>query len=262
MSEVNEYAPGTFSWVDLATTDARAARQFYTGLFEWSFEDLPMGEGNFYTMLKHKGKEVAALYEQVPEQRSQGVPPHWLSYVTVSDADESANKAKALGGNVLMEPFDVMESGRMALVQDPTGATFAMWQPRTHIGAQLVNEPCSLCWNELATNDTAKAGAFYTGLFGWGTQVQDTGQMVYTTFTNNDQPGAGMMPIAQEWGDIPPHWMVYFAVEDCEAAVQKAQSLGGQVVVPPTDAADVGRFAIIQDPQGAMFSVIKLNEPA
>jgi uncharacterized protein len=261
MTEVNKHAPGTFSWVELGTTDAAGAKKFYSGLFGWEIDDVPMGEGRVYTMLKLRGKEVAALYVQDEQQRSQGVPAHWLSYVTVASADDSAAQARSHGGKVLMEPFDVMDVGRMAVVQDPTGATLALWEAGRHIGARLVGEPGTLAWSELATNDTEKAGQFYTNLFGWGLQVQQTGPVPYTTFTRGDRPGAGMLPMTEEWGDMPPNWMTYFGVADCNASVEKAKSLGGNIMVPVTKAPGVGHFAVIQDPQGAVFSIIKFDRP-
>jgi hypothetical protein len=258
MTEMNAYTPGTFCWVELGTTDAKAAKKFYTGLFDWEIVDIPVGPDMIYTMLQVEGKDVAALYEQGEPERSQGVPPHWSSYVSVASADESAAKAQSLGGMVLVEPFDVMDSGRMAIVQDPTGAAVELWQPRQHIGARLVNQPNTVCWNELATNDHQKAGEFYTKLFGWQSQVQDMDGTPYTLFIDGDQK-AGMMQMTEEWGNMPPHWLVYFAVADCDRSAEKAKELGGQVVVPPTDIPQMGRFAIVQDPQGVGFGIIKMS---
>jgi predicted enzyme related to lactoylglutathione lyase len=261
MTEFNEYAPGTFSWVDLATIGAAEAKKFYTELFGWSAVDMPAGEGMVYTMFQLEGKEVAALYELGPQQKEQGFPPHWMSYVTVASADESAAKAKSLGGQLLMEPGDVMDAGRMALIQDPVGAVLAVWQPGTHIGARLANVPGSFAWNELATTDTEKAGQFYTELFGWDTQVYEMPSGAYTTFLNQERMNAGMIKMTEEWGDAPPHWLVYFAVADCDQSTEKARELGAEILVSPMEAGEVGRFSVIQDPQGAVFSIIKLNNP-
>ena len=259
MTEFNQYVPGTFNWVDLATTDTEAAKKFYTGLFGWSFADLPAGESMVYTMLYLDGKDVAGLGQLAEEQQAQGIPPHWMSYVSVTSADEVAKKVKALGGQVIMEPFDVLDSGRMAVIQDPTGAMLSLWQPRTHIGARVANVPVSLSWNELATTDTAEAGRFYSQLFDWEMQVNESGPMIYTTFINQGRMNAGMMKIPADWGNIPPHWLVYFAVAGCKQSAEKAQALGATVLVPPTDAGDVGRFAVIQDPQGAVFAIIEMK---
>lgn len=261
MTTMTAYTPGTFCWVDLSTTDAEAAKKFYTRLLGWTAVDMPVGPDMNYTMCQIDGKDVAALYQQGPAE--QGIPPHWNSYISVANADEIAAKVKAAGGMVLMEPADVMEFGRMAMVQDPTGAVVGAWQPGTHIGARLVNQPGALSWNELGTTDAQKAGEFYTNVFGWKAQTQDMGNgTLYTTFLNGGQMNiAGMMQMTEAWGDMPSHWGVYFTVADCDASAAKVTELGGQVLMPPTDIPAVGRFAVIQDPQGVVFNIIKLDNP-
>ena len=259
MQEVKKYPAGTFSWVDLMTTDAAGAKQFYTELMGWTVHDIPMGPDSFYTMLQLEGLDVAALSQMGAEQQAQGMPPVWNSYVSVENADESAEKAAAAGGTVMMAPFDVYDSGRMAVVQDPTGAVFSMWQAKSHIGAKLVNIPGALAWNELATKDVARAKLFYGQLFGWEFQTQEVSPgMEYTSIMNNGRSNGGIMQMSEEWGDVPAHWRVYFSVTDCDASVKKAKSLGATVRVPPQDIPDVGRFSIIQDPQGASLTLMKL----
>ena len=260
MSEMSTYKPGTFSWVDLATSDAAAAKEFYTALFGWTVNDLPMGPDAFYSMLRIDGKEVAALYALNEQQRSQGVPPHWMSYITVSSVDETASKAESLKGKVVMGPADVFSSGRMALLQDPTGAMVAVWEAREHMGARLVNEPGALCWTELMTNDIDAAGRFYTELFGWSIQVHDMGSSEYTTFMNGEKLAGGMLQMKEEWGNVPPNWMVYFTVENCDGSLENAKELGAEVIAPPIDIPGTGRFAVLQDPQGAAFAIIQLAE--
>ncbi|HMQ52522.1 MAG TPA: VOC family protein [Anaerolineae bacterium] len=260
MTHFDSYSPGTFCWTDLTTPDPAGAKAFYTQLFGWEAVDLPVGPDMVYTTMNLEGKNVAALFQMDPEQQAQGVPPHWISYVSVANAAESAARAKALGGTVMVDAFDVMEEGRMAVIQDPTGGILSLWEPKRHIGARIVNEPGTLSWNELATRDTEKAKAFYTQLFGWNTQVQEMPTMTYTTFLNNGRMNAGMLAMTEEWGDMPPHWMVYFAVADCDASAEKVTALGGQVHVPPTDI-PVGRFAVVGDPQGAVFTIMKINDP-
>ncbi len=259
MHERPEYAPGTFCWVELATSDNEAAKKFYTELFGWTFIDNPMGPDMVYTMLKKGDQEVGALYKMMPDMSAQGIPPHWMSYAATPNADDTAAKAESLGGTVIQPPFDVMEHGRMAVIKDPTGAVFSLWQPKEHRGAGLVNAPGSLCWNELMTTDANKAADFYTGLFGWGKDVQDFGGMEYTMYMNDGRPTAGMLQITPEMGPIPPNWLVYFAVDDCDASVQKAQGLGASVMKPADDIPGIGRFAILTDPQGAAFAIIKLE---
>jgi predicted enzyme related to lactoylglutathione lyase len=259
MPEMTRYEPGSFCWPELATSDAEGAKRFYGELFGWTSNDMPMGDdGGAYTTLELRGLPAAALYAMRPEQREAGMPPNWMSYVSVANADDTARRAKALGAKVLMEPFDVFDFGRMAVFQDPTGATFSIWQPKTHIGARVNGEPGAFCWNELDTRDTGKALDFYTALFGWKAKPSKD----YTEFTapGASHPMGGMMQIAEEWGPVPPNWLTYFAVSDADGTVARAQKLGGKVFMPPTDIPNTGRFAILQDPQGAIFAIIKLTQ--
>ena len=258
--EAAGFAPGTFCWVELGTSDAAGAKEFYTKLFGWDYVDNPIGPDMVYTMLKRDGRDAGALYKLMPEMVSQGVPPHWLSYVSVENADQSAAKVTELGGTVLKGPFDVSTVGRMAVIQDPTGAVFALWQAGTHHGVGVYNVPGSLCWNELGTTDTGKAREFYTELFGWSANTQQFGPMEYTIFQNNGRPAGGMYQITPEMG-FPPNWLTYFAVDDCDEAVRRAESLGAKTMKPAEDIPGTGRFAILTDPQGAAFAVIKLDSP-
>ena len=253
MPEVTKHEPGSFSWAELGTSDDAGAKTFYTSLFGWSFVDAPAGPDMVYTRLQKKGKDVGALYKQGPQQK--GVPPHWMAYFTVASANEAARKAKELGGKILMEPFDVMEHGRMFVGQDREGATFSVWEPRKHIGAEVMNEPNAPSWAELDTTDTASAGKFYTGLFGWGTKPGGE----YTEFQVGGRSIGGMMKIPKDWGPVPPSWLIYFAVEDCNRTASKAKELGGGAIVPPTDIPNVGRFSVLRDPQGAVFAVIQMG---
>ena len=261
MQEKPHYKPGTFCWVELATSNADAAKSFYTQLFGWTYEDHPMGPGMVYTMLRLDGKDVGALYKLMDDQVSQGVPPNWLSYVSVASADESTAKAKELGATILKDAFDVMTVGRMSVIADPTGAVFATWQAGDHSGAGIYNVPGSFCWNELMTTDTGKDKDFYTNLFGWGANTQDFGGFQYTMFQNGERGAGGMLQITPEMGPIPSNWLVYFSVDDCDAKVQKATELGAKVMKPADDIPGVGRFAILFDPQGAAFAIIKLDNP-
>lgn len=256
MATVTQHAPGTFCWPELATTDQAGAKKFYTSLFGWTFEDNNMDQGGTYTMLKLKGMDVGALHQMAKEQLSQGIPPHWGAYVSVESADQAASKAKQLGATVLMEPFDVMDVGRMAIIQDPTGAVFQVWQAKKHIGATVLDEPGSLCWTELMTNDAGKAESFYKGLLPWSSETMPMPTGNYTVFKRGDAFAAGMMKIQPEMGPIPAHWLSYFAVEDCDVSAARTKDLGGKVEVPPTNVPNVGRFAVLQDPQGAYFGIL------
>ena len=258
MPEVKSHDPGSFSWAELATSDANGAKKFYTSLFGWAVEDNKFGEGqdDVYSRLQKSGKDVGALYPMRADQRQQGVPPNWLPYVTVAKADDAVTRAKSLGGNILAGPFDVMTYGRMAVLQDPTGATLAVWEPREHIGAQRVNEDGAFCWMELLTRDPARAGKFYSDLFGWTTKSSSF-DANYTEFWRGEAPIGGMMKITPEMGQMPSNWTVYWMVSDVDASAAKAKSLGAKVMVGPQDIPTVGRFAALADPQGAFFSIFK-----
>lgn len=253
MSAVTSYDPGTPSFIDLATTDLEAAKAFYTELFGWDALDMPMPDGGVYTMLSKGGKDVAGAYVLNNEMAEMGVPPHWVSYVTVANADAAAVAVASAGGTVIAEPFDVMTAGRMAVASDPAGATFSMWQPGDSIGSYVVNEPGALIWNELQTSDTAGAAAFYREVFGWGTETTDMPTGTYTSFTVGTRGVAGMMEIRPEWGPVPPNWSIYLGVEDVDASMAKAISMGGKAEMEPMEVPNAGRFVLISDPQGAMF---------
>jgi predicted enzyme related to lactoylglutathione lyase len=212
-------------------------------------------------MLSKRGKNVAALYTMPDEMINQGVQPFWLSYISVNNAEKTAGKVKGFGGKVIQKPMDVMDAGRMALIQDPSGAVFALWQPKQNIGAQLIYEPGSFCWNELYTSDPKKVSKFYTALFGWvAKKMKGAEGGDYIEFVNGDQSVGGMLEIQKEWGDIPPNWGVYFAVKNCDATLEKAKKLKGNVETQPMSVEDVGKFAVLQDPQGAHFAIIQLAE--
>ncbi|HEX7149923.1 MAG TPA: VOC family protein [Thermoanaerobaculia bacterium] len=251
MPEVTAHAPGNFCWVELATTDDAAAKRFYTELFGWTTNEIPMGEegGMMYIMLQKDGKDVGALYKMMPDQQ---MPPNWQTYVATDDIDNVAEKAKSLGGNVVAGPFDVYDSGRMAVVADPAGAMFGLWQAKEHIGYRVKDESGSVCWSELTAPDLDAARKFYGGLFGWTWKESPE----YTEWQHGGQSIGGAMQPKHE--GMPPHWMPYFAVDDADTIVAKAKSLGASVYVEPTDIPNVGRFAVVADPQGAAFAIIKL----
>jgi predicted enzyme related to lactoylglutathione lyase len=257
MTTMESYAPGTFCWADLGTPDARGAKRFYTELFGWQAEDRPVGSDGFYIMFSVGGRSVAALYQQ-DAQPDQAAPPHWLCYVSVDGAGPTAQRARELGGAVLMGAFDVLDVGRMAVIRDPTGAVVALWEPRRHIGAGVVGEPGAPCWNELVTTDPDCAGTFYGALLEWQCESHPMGTSSYTYCRRGESLIGGMRLIDPADEPVMPHWLLYFAVEDCEASAAKAASLGGRVLLPPTDAPEVGRFAVLQDPQEAVFAVITL----
>jgi hypothetical protein len=250
------HAPGTFSWPELATTDQKASVAFYRALFGWDLDDQPMGSGETYSMFQMRGRPIGAAYTMRPQERQVGAPPHWNAYVTVANVDEAAKKAESLGAKVFAPPFDVTDSGRMAVLQDPTGAVFQVWQPNKHIGAMILNEPGALCWTELSTRDMAAAETFYTKLFGWTPKHSPVGSpMPYTEFSVGGTPAIGMMPMPMAVpAFVPSYWMPYFQVADTDASAAKAKTLGANLIVQPTDIPNAGRFAVIADPQGAVFA--------
>jgi predicted enzyme related to lactoylglutathione lyase len=258
MPEITTYEHGTPSWVDLATTDLPEAEKFYGSLFGWEKEHSPIGDDQVYSMQKLRGKYVAAIYEQMQEQKEQGLPPHWGTYIAVNDVDSIAARVKKLGGTVVVEPMDVMDAGRMSLLMDPEGAVFAVWQAKEHQGAGLVNEAGTLCWNELVASDIEKSAEYYSELFGVSAEDM-SGPMEYKMIKVGENQVAGIFKKTPEMKDMSSYWSVYFAVDDCDATVEKAKKMNAEVLVSPTDFPS-GRFAMLRDPQGATFSVIKLND--
>jgi predicted enzyme related to lactoylglutathione lyase len=253
MPKIDEYEPGTPSWVDLASPDLPASVSFYSDLFEWDADDQGPDAGG-YTIFRMSGEPISGAGPVMME----GQPTAWTTYVSVADADAAVAKAKDAGAAVFVEPMDVMDVGRMAVFADPTGAAIAVWQPKAHKGAGIVSEPGALCWNELASRDTTAASAFYRSVFGWDASRSDVGDMTYYEWKLGDETIGGMMEMPSEVpAVVPSYWLAYFAVADCEAAVAKATQSGGNVTVPPTEI-PAGRFAVLSDPQGAMFGVIQL----
>lgn len=256
MYVVTEYPDGIFCWIDVSTTDPEAAKAFYTGLFGWEAEDRPTDMGPVYTMMLMDGKSVAGLGPLSPNLQAQGVPAFWTGYIKSSDVDATAARVTEAGGVVIMPPMDVMSQGRLMMAQDPTGAMFGVWQPRNHHGSQLVNMPNTLVWTELQTRATAQAIPFYAHVFGWTETTDDTG---YTVFAQNGRRHAGMFGLGDSMPNVPSNWALYFMVADLGATLANAQALGGRVLVPPTPAGAMGDFAVLQDPQGAVFTVMQID---
>lgn len=258
MPKRTSYTQGTPNWVDLQTTDPAAAKAFYGGLFGWTYDDQPMPDNAVYSMAQLGQENVAAIAPQPPELAAAGAPPMWNTYLAVDAVDDAVAKVGAAGGQVAMPPFDIMDAGRMAFVLDPSGAAVALWQANQHIGATLVNEPGTVTWNELVTTDP-NAAAFYTNVLGLTTSDMEMEGSKYTVFESAGQMVGGTTPPPMP--DVPNHWHVYFAVADADAAAAKTTELGGSVLVEPFDS-PVGRMAVLRDPQGAMFSIIKLPDQA
>jgi predicted enzyme related to lactoylglutathione lyase len=255
VTQFTEYAPGTPSWVDLSSPDIEASKDFYTSLFGWDVEDMGPDAGG-YCMLKLRGQYVAGL----GPLQGEGQPPAWGTYVSVADADATIAAVKKAGGTVLVEPMDVFEAGRMAVFADPTGAVLSIWQPGNHKGSQLANEPGAFSWNELNTRDPAAAKAFYSAVFGWQPEDHAQGPSTYTEWKLDGRSIGGMMDMNPNVpASVPPHWLVYFNVEDTDAAVAAIKGKGGTILVGPFDIPQ-GRFAVAADPQGAVFAVIAMSQ--
>ena len=247
-----ERPTGTPCWVDISVPDVDVAKTFYTGLLGWDCRTDPRPEAGGYTMFTLRGKYVAAA--SPPQQ--EGIPSHWTTYIASDDVDDTATKIGDAGGIVLADPFDVFDSGRMTVAQDPTGAVFGVWQAGTHHGAQLANEPGSFQWNECETRDVAAAKDFYTSVFGYGVEQMDMGQEEpYRLFMLGDHRVAGLFKMTDDMEGVPPNWMTVFAVADADAAAAKAKELGGELLFGPQDI-PVGRFAVLQDSTGAVFQVV------
>jgi uncharacterized protein len=252
MGERTNYTPGTFSWTDLTTTDQDGAKAFYSALFGWEATDNPVGDGIVYSTMSLGGKDVAAISPQPEAQRDAGAPPAWNSYVTVQSADAALERAKQLGATVHAPAFDVMDVGRMGVIQDPQQAFVLVWEPKSHRGASLVNVAGALCWNELATSDVDASSGFYGELFEWTYEPIEESPIRYLVIKNTDGHGNGGIRPRQEME--PSYWLVYFGSNDLEADVAKAGELGGNALVPPMEAGP-GRIAVLQDPQGAVFAL-------
>lgn len=248
--------PGIPTWVDLSTADLPAAVDFYTKVFGWTPAVSTEPEAQGYTRFLLNGKAVAGAGPLM----SQGQPIAWTMYVATENADETAAKVQQAGGQVLMPPMDVMSYGRMATFMDPGGAVFATWQAGEHPGAEVVHEPNSFDWTELMTRDPDTSKAFYHSVFGWTGEPMQMGEIEYTVYNLGENAAGGMMPMTEPMfpAEVPPHWMIYFSVDDCDGICAQAEKLGGSVSVPPTEIPP-GRFAVLADPQGAYFAVIKNN---
>jgi predicted enzyme related to lactoylglutathione lyase len=255
MPHIDKHPPGVFCWIELSTTDQNAAKSFYSSLFGWARQDFPMGPNDFYTMFQLEGRDTAAAYTMRPEQRSQGVPPHWMIYISVESADAAASRVAQLGGKLLAPPCDVYDIGRMAVVQDPAGAVFALWQAKSHTGTGISGVPGTLCWADLMTPDPVRAKEFYSSLFAWRVIKGENDPSGYLHIANGEKFIGGIPPANFLGPNLPPHWLLYFLVSNCDETAAKAQELGAKIHLAPTTMEKVGRWAVLADPQGAVFAL-------
>lgn len=250
MAERTSYEPGTPSWVDVGVPDTARAAEFCGAVLGWAADFIPDAGG--YGMFTLRGKNVAGI----GPLHNPHHPPSWSVYVTVADVDASVTRANDLGATTLAGPMDVLDAGRTAVLQDPVGSFISLWQPNRNIGAQIVNEPGSFCWSELATTDLDAATTFYTSLFGWGTdEASSAGAALFTVggrvVCGGHTAGEGEFPA----------WTAWFSVDDTDASTAQVRDLGGAVFMEPTDMS-FGRGAVVADPAGAVFGLASLSEPA
>jgi predicted enzyme related to lactoylglutathione lyase len=262
MPEDTMHKPGSFCWIELATTNQDAAKKFYSNLFGWTFIDNPMGPGEVYTMFQLNGLDTGAAFKIGNDM--PGLPPNWALYVAVEDADTTASQAASLGGTLLKEPFDVFTVGRMAVIQDPTGATFCIWQANEHKGIGIAAEENAFCWADLITKDAGKAKPFYEQLFGWkliGAKNDPSGYLHIQNGDDHSDMIGGIPPQGPQHG-APSHWLLYFQTSDCDGTTQKAEQHGARIYAPPMSIPGAGRFSVLADPQGAVFALFEPQNAA
>jgi predicted enzyme related to lactoylglutathione lyase len=260
MPKKSEYSQGTPCWVDLQTTDQSAGKQFYASLFGWGYDDQASpGDGGVYSMATLNGETVAAI-ASMPPGAPDGMPPAWNTYIAADNVDAAVDNVGRVGGQVMMPAFDIGDAGRMAFVADPTGAIVGLWQANQHIGATLVNESGAVIWNELITDKPDSALTFYEAVLGitHSTMEMAPGEQYRILKAGGVDVGGCMEPPMPGVGN---HWQVYFAVDDADATARKVSAEGGQVIAEPFDIPSVGRSAVLSDPQGAVFSVLKPTPP-
>jgi uncharacterized protein len=258
MPHVEKHTPGDFCWIELATTDQAGAKKFYSELFGWDIQEFPMGPNELYTIFQMDGRDAGAANTLPADQRSQRVPPRWNLYIAVENADTAASRAAELGAKVLAAPFDVFDAGRMAVLQDPTGAVFSVWQAEHYTGFGIKGVPGAFCAADLSTPDQDGASRFYEQLFGWrvGKEDENPAHNYYHLF-NHDEFIGGILPPAFRDPAAPPYWQIYLQVSDCDTTAAKAKTLGATLYMPPMAVEDIGRMAVLADPQGAAFAIFE-----
>ncbi|MFJ4171821.1 VOC family protein [Paenarthrobacter sp. NPDC089714] len=255
MPEVDRYKQGTPCWVDLSSTDIEVSKRFYSDIFGWELDAMDAGPGMTYYMARLKGRFVAGMMQQMPDA-PEGMPSYWANYLAVDSADDAAERAVAAGGTLLFPPDSVPNGGgRIFFASDPTGAQIGFWEAGSHPGSGLVNEPGTMIWNELQTNDVPKALAFYEAVTGCTSKTRPAGGRVdYTDLVVDGRAVAGALKLPIE--GLSPFWMTYFSVVDVDQTVGYAVELGGHVIVPAFDVPGVGRMGVLMDPAGAAFSIM------
>lgn len=254
MANIDKHSPGSFCWMELATSDQTAAKDFYAELFGWESKDSPMGPDHSYTTFTLGGRKAAACYSLQADELAQHIPPHWKLYISVANATASTARAIDLGGTVLCGPLDVATHGLMSTIADPSGAVFNIWESKEHPGIGVQAENGSFCWADLSTSDADNAAAFYTKLFGW---TIESGKDDYAHILNQGEFIGGIPPASHRKPGMPPHWLLYFQTSDCDASTAKAKQLGATIHMGPITMEKVGRMTVLADPQGAVFSLFQ-----
>ena len=260
MPRIDRHTPGSFCWFELATSDQAAAKQFYTQLFGWDVEDFPIGPTEQYSIFRRDGRDTGAAYTMREAEHSPGTPPFWMVYIAVDDVEQAAARVTALGGQVMAPPFDVMDNGRMAVVTDPAGSHFALWQAKSHAGTGVTGEPGTVNWVEISVPDRAKILSFYQDLFGWKIlEGKDgkpaTADSAYPHIMHGADMIGGLPGPQERDPNAPAHFMIYFSVDDVAAATSKAKSLGANAFVESMDIGENGKISVLADPQGAVFAL-------
>lgn len=255
---IEKHVPGTFCWIELGTTDQAAAKHFYHTLFGWAAHDVLMGPNHAYSIFQLEGRDVGAAYTLRREQQAKGVPPHWLLYVAVENVDKAASRAASLGGSVITAPDDVLDAGRMAVLADPAGAVFSVWEGKKRMGTEITGVEGTLCWADLMTPDPLRAGKFYSDLFGWKLTMIERASPAYLLHVPSDEGYiAGIPPAGRYDFSVLPHWLTYFTVADCDQAAATALRNEAIACSTPAKLENVGRVAVVTDPEGAVFGLFE-----
>ncbi len=257
MAGRTSYTDGTFSWVDLSTRDLEKSKSFYGDVLGWTAVEMPTESGIPYVIFQYEGKSVAAAMPMSEEEAETGNPSHWNHYVTVEDIEVKVALATELGGTVLAPVMDIMDAGRMAVIADPEGAVFCLWEKGKSIGAEWVNHPGGFSWNELATRNVPQATDFYSKLFSWTIKNNEAPDDYFEIRNKEDWLNGAFLPMSEDWpADVPAHWNVYFSVKSIADTIKRVESGGGKIIVPQMDI-EVGSFVMFSDPTGACFYAIE-----
>lgn len=260
MKEFTSHKPGTFCWVELATTETDKAKAFYKEMFGWDYIDIPIGGNAFYTLCTLNDKSVAALYKLFPEQVEMNIAPHWLPYVASNDVFYLTKLVKENKGKVITEPCNSMDEGIAAVIQDLEGAYLGVWQAKNHIGASYKNVHGTISWMEHASRDNKKAIQFYEKIFNWSSKTEQMGDSNYTTFFIENEVCAGLYIMPPQLDGVPSHWLPYFSTLNIDKSLETADKYKGDILMSKMFIQGVGYFSVIRDAQGAVFGLIQGEE--